>query len=1605
MPPKKTQKKSDEEKESATARRLSERARIRELRTLGLPSTATERDVRAARKSRVEAAQARNIPILPPPGMGGAGGGGGDGLPPPGYQWLGEEGVDDGGAALLGVVGDMEALAEQRDISEYFTLQFNNMYTQAKQASPIISELYNTFRRKNVNDAARTMMHSAGLRKNKDAPLTKSELKIAQSLSIFKNRQKDTRTYNEQVRAFRRQYILKLKELGRSGSRAQLVDSRVIEHGGNSFVVDELAFVGAYDEMQQRMSKLRKIRLSNARQIPFFTVNITMRPNDTFKYGAIADKTSLLALKLAEYMKLMMTQYMGPSVNVIPNQHDLMSITIGNLRATRPDMTTFDLSMTTPALHIITMTTRQIQTVIMNELDSLLQSGTGFNFDAPLYVSMNAMFAPRAGTWSPRTDIESFFVKSTIRYIPPETYIDNICLPIAILTSACRVMNDQGLYDELEYEEMMLGDDNAEFQLFDTREMTNPDYYNTEEKIEELCDAAYALMEEAFVEYEDLGVESCVEFARILNIQIHVLYQESMCKRLAKFGDANCKRHVTILIREDHAFPVMKPWRLTSNCMPGQWCDICHDTKSRAWSVQKMAHHRLTCDGEIKKYEDEKNRHGKEFIQKRYSSLYNHRENDVLKAPYCRTCEKFCIEHRVALLSPDHQMESSGDQLQACIESGHNVVDNVEMGKCTTCDCYLPIGWPNIRDRPLNKLHYVNEHRCYISNPELKIGDSSKYYVWDIETLLLEGVHVPIYIYVRSLYNAGETYEFEDIERFCSKIISSEFKDTTWIAHNSGGFDSNFVHSWLEKNGVMHSRIPSPTSINRSLDTTIDAFNIRFIDSYNFIPMALAKIGPAFNLPDVKGDFPHKFSKLQHLSYEGPMPACDTDEDWYDLQGKRSSSIEKSEVLIHKFKVWHAEESRKYFPHTTKLWSYEEQLRAYCKLDCDVLAGALRILRDSFMEVDKSQVSGVGYNRFCLCPVDPLCYLTMAQVCQKLYIAGLYESGNQLRIAHIPLPDRIQHVNKTRWLMDEEMRIGTRMYTANNYLHEWIADDGLPVDGYAEIRGERHVWEYIDCMEKGCSSCTVASQKNVKYGCTNKEMYDKITARNFILVKLGYRYHCRFSHEDRHFDPSLLKIPRFDSMAAQRQRSDGGFFGGRVEVFKPMWNAREDEKIQYIDVVSLYPWVCATQRMCVGYPTIYMSDRIDRSRMLKSHARPYFGYAHVHVKGCKDDYFGGLPRRDSSTDRLIFDNTEYTVICFIDELHERMENGLVLLDVYEVWDWSAEGVSVEGPMSGYVSYFLRDKMECSGWRALCGKEPETEEEKVAICDHLEKENLGLCRPRPDKVADNPGGRQLAKLRLNMLWGKFVQTPRITTSKFISSYGDYVQLWYDNQVDKSTLKFRRVHEDLDFMEVRYGYNSSAKAPGNTHYYLGASCTAQARLKLTSMLRQVGKDRALYCDTDSVVYVHREGDEEIETGEALGQWSSELDDGVWGEKFMALAPKCYMIMYNEEGKIKEKESAILKTKGVTLTTTNLRELNCKNMEKIILTEVFGDYTGEDKEFKVQAKTFNIRMNLEGDREMMNMHGEKVVQCVYTKRNVIVPDGADPHHLHFLDTNPFY
>jgi len=77
----------------------------------------------------------------------------------------------------------------------------------------------------------------------------------------------------------------------------------------------------------------------------------------------------------------------------------------------------------------------------------------------------------------------------------------------------------------------------------------------------------------------------------------------------------------------------------------------------------------------------------------------------------------------------------------------------------------------------------------------------------------------------------------------------------------------------------------------------------------------------------------------------------------------------------------------------------------------------------------------------------------------------------------------------------------------------------------------------------------------------------------------------------------------------------------------------------------------------------------------------------------------------------------------------------------------------------------------------------------------------------------------------------------------------------------------------------------------------------------------KVHALYCDTDSVIFVQPRGDAAlIQTGDCLGAMTSELKPGEFIFEFVCGGPKNYA--YKSINSVTGEEKTVCKVRGITL-----------------------------------------------------------------------------------------
>jgi hypothetical protein len=238
------------------------------------------------------------------------------------------------------------------------------------------------------------------------------------------------------------------------------------------------------------------------------------------------------------------------------------------------------------------------------------------------------------------------------------------------------------------------------------------------------------------------------------------------------------------------------------------------------------------------------------------------------------------------------------------------------------------------------------------------------------------------------------------------------------------------------------------------------------------------------------------------------------------------------------------------------------------------------------------------------------------------------------------------------------------------------------------------------------------------------------------------------------------------------------------------------------------------------------------------------------------------------------------------EFDKAIEKGYELIEylgIYEYEERYQYSISTKdgGLFTDFVNTNLRNKQMASGWP----DHVKTEEQKDSyIENYFLYEGILLDK---SKIKKNNGMREIAKLILNSLWGYFALNSNKTKFKILTKPIELERLLNDDQYIVHHIDFA----DNDFIQVSFSQKSKYSFGGlNTNSVIAAFTTAQARLKLYDEIDILG-ERILYVDTDSLVFVEREGEYKPKLGDYLGMLTSELDDDDFITEFVSGDPKCY------------------------------------------------------------------------------------------------------------------
>ena len=431
------------------------------------------------------------------------------------------------------------------------------------------------------------------------------------------------------------------------------------------------------------------------------------------------------------------------------------------------------------------------------------------------------------------------------------------------------------------------------------------------------------------------------------------------------------------------------------------------------------------------------------------------------------------------------------------------------------------------------------------------------------------------------------------------------------------------------------------------------------------------------------------------------------------------------------------------------------------------------------------------------------------------------------------------------------------------------------------------------------------------------------------------------------------------------------FFGGRTNATKLLYKFEEGEEGKYKDITSLYPTVNYFDEYPLGHYKILCEKYcLDNQLKVLNNvvSKEYFGFIEVEISAPDNLYHPVLPKKG---EKLVFDLLTKRGVWCSNELYNALDKGYIVEKVYQVRYYEETTTELFKP---YVSKFLKIKQEASGYPDWCKNE---EDKNNYIKDYQERQGIKLDKSR---IIKNPGLREIAKLCLNSLWGKFGQRTNLAKCEIVKTKEELYKII-----------FNETYEDVNWLDVsddklQVSYkikDQFIENDFNTSIAIASFTTSSARCRLYEALEKL-KHQVLYFDTDSVVYKWAKGLEDLEIGDLLGDWTDELEGSKMIGTFVSGGPKNYSYE-TDDGKYHTK------VKGFNLNYEVSQKINHNSMIELVNKVLEGE------ESKILVG-YNMIKRGKG-HTLENIEQDKNCGLVYTKRSICPRDENGNY-----DTLPF-
>ena len=263
--------------------------------------------------------------------------------------------------------------------------------------------------------------------------------------------------------------------------------------------------------------------------------------------------------------------------------------------------------------------------------------------------------------------------------------------------------------------------------------------------------------------------------------------------------------------------------------------------------------------------------------------------------------------------------------------------------------------------------------------------------------------------------------------------------------------------------------------------------------------------------------------------------------------------------------------------------------------------------------------------------------------------------------------------------------------------------------------------------------------------------------------------------------------------------------------------------------------------------------------------------------------------------------------------------------------------------------------------------------------------IKVIRLDKDAIRPNAAKRGLAKLWLNSMWDKLTERNNRTKSKMISNLYELHRFLSTPGIEVANLVF--ASDNVVWASWSFVAEEEIPSLHHTNNVIGAYVTAGARLHLYSYLDRL-QERAIYCDTDSVVYVQtRDETALLEVGDNLGAMASVLRPSEFIEEFVSGGHKiyAYKTVHTPTGERK----AVCKIRGITLKYSTSQLVNFEVIKDMVLEKTETRHVILHTERKIKRK----RKPGEGIVSIITELEDKLCSISFFKRRGLADNTSVP------------